>query len=98
MTPALAVFAPLVLAYWTALVWCVDRWNAPTEYFAHCWLVPPVAAWLLWSRRAEWSPRPRVVDPKGWLRLAPARRGRPAGAGRGWAAGCAGTVALALRR
>lgn len=72
MTPALAVFAPLVLAYWTALVWCVDRWNAPTEYFAHCWLVPPVAAWLLWSRRAEWSPRPRVVDPKGWLLLAPA--------------------------
>lgn len=72
MTPALAVFLPLCAAYWTAVQWCVDRWNAPTEYFAHCWLVPPVAAWLLWSRRAEWSPRPRAVDPKGWLLLAPA--------------------------
>lgn len=72
MSVALAVFLPLVVAYWTALQWCADRWNAPTEYFAHCWLLPPVAAWLLWSRRTEWSPRPRIVDPRGWLLLGPA--------------------------
>jgi len=72
VTIACMVFLPLLVAYWTALQWCVDRWNAPTEYFAHCWLVPPVAAWLLWSRRAEWSPRLRAVDPRGWLLLGPA--------------------------
>jgi exosortase len=72
MIPTLAVFVPLAVAYATALLWCVDRWNAPTEYFAHCWLVPFVAAFLVWSRRAEWRARPRAVDPRGWLLLGPA--------------------------
>ena len=72
MTPALAVFLPLLIAYATALAWCADRWNAPTQYFAHCWLLPPLAAFLVWSRRPEWSTRRRCVDPRGWLLLGPA--------------------------
>lgn len=72
MTPLLAVFLPLLAAYAPALAWCAERWNAPTEYFAHCWLLPPLAAWLVWSQRAGWSQRPRRVDPKGWWLLGPA--------------------------
>lgn len=72
MIPTLAVFLPLLVAYATALAWCADRWNAPTDYFAHCWLLPPLAAYLVWSQRAVWSPRPRTVDPRGWLLLGPA--------------------------
>ena len=51
MKPFLCVFLPLLLAYATALLWCADRWNAPTEYFTHCWLVPFVGAMVVWFRR-----------------------------------------------
>lgn len=72
MNAALLVFLPLVVAYAVTLVWCVDRWNAPTGYFAHCWLVPPLAAFLAWQRRAVWGARPCAVDRAGWWLLAPA--------------------------
>lgn len=68
MRPFLLVFLPLLLAYATALGWCVDRWNAPTDYFAHCWLVPFVGAAVVWSRRRDWQARPRALDLRGlWL-------------------------------
>lgn len=68
MRPFLLVFLPLLVAYATALTWCVERWNAPTEYFAHCWLVPPVGALIVWLRRREWRERPRRTDLRGlWL-------------------------------
>ena len=68
MKPFLCVFLPLLLAYVTALQWCVDRWNAPTEYFAHCWLVPLVGALVVWLRRKSWQTRPRATDLRGlWL-------------------------------
>ena len=41
-------------------------WNTSSA-FNHCWLVPPIAAWLAWQRRARLrvlSPRPSV-----WLAL-----------------------------
>lgn len=72
MTPLLRVFLPLAIAYGLTLVWCVERWNAPSGSFQHCWLVPPVAAWLCWQRRASWSALPATVDPRGWWLLGPA--------------------------
>ena len=54
MKPLIAIFLPLVVAFASAIGWCVDRWNAPTEYFTHCWLVPAVAAALIWRRRVIW--------------------------------------------
>lgn len=63
-----AIFLPLLIAYSGVLRWCVDRWNAPTEYFAHCWLVPFVAMFVIWGRRDEWRSRPCVLDLSGlWL-------------------------------
>ncbi|MCK5940777.1 MAG: exosortase [Planctomycetes bacterium] len=68
MIPFVAVFLPLLVAYAMALAWCVDRWNAPTEYFAHCWLVPFVGLAVVWFRRRSWRLRPQRVDLRGlWL-------------------------------
>lgn len=72
MKPLFAVFLPLLVAYGAALGWCVDRWNAPTEYFAHCWLVPLVGAAVVWHRRASWATQPRAADARGWWLLGPA--------------------------
>ncbi|MGC6489033.1 MAG: exosortase/archaeosortase family protein [Planctomycetota bacterium] len=70
MGPLVAVFLPLGVAYATALAWCVDRWSAPTQYFAHCWLLPFVAAVVLWLRREQWRRQPRETDLRGlWLLL-----------------------------
>ena len=66
MTTLLAVFVPLLLCYAVTLWWCVERWNAPTQYFAHCWLVPVVAAIVTFRRRARWRAVPRAVDRRGW--------------------------------
>jgi exosortase len=68
MKPFLCVFLPLLLAYATAVLWCTDRWNAPTEYFTHCWLVPFVGVLVVWFRRKTWRSRPRETDLRGlWL-------------------------------
>lgn len=72
MIPFLAVFLPLLVAFGSTLRWCVERWNSPTQYFEHCWLVAPVAAFVLWRRRAEWGAVPRTCDARGWLLLVPA--------------------------
>lgn len=66
------VFLPLVVAYATALRWCVERWGAPTQYFEHCYLVPLVMALVLWWRRAEWRRRPAAPDAGGLWLLVPA--------------------------
>ncbi|MCB9885176.1 MAG: exosortase-associated EpsI family protein [Planctomycetes bacterium] len=72
MKAFLFVFLPLLLAYATALQWCVDRWNAPTQYYEHCWLVPLVAAVVIWIRRRDWLTRPAGVDLGGLWLLVPA--------------------------
>ena len=56
MRAFLTVFLPLLVAYGVTLSWCIDRWNAPTLYFEHCWLVPFIAGAVLWARRADWRP------------------------------------------
>jgi exosortase len=72
MTPALAVFAPVLVAYGLALLWCIERWNAESGSFAHCWLVPFVAAVVVWQRRRALAAMPRAVDRRGWWLLGPA--------------------------
>ncbi|MFK7742807.1 MAG: exosortase/archaeosortase family protein [Planctomycetota bacterium] len=71
MKPFLLIFLPLLIAYTTAIGWCIDRWNAPTQYFAHCWLVPFVGAAVVWWRRSDWRKRPRATDLRGLLLLVP---------------------------
>ncbi|MBL8728729.1 MAG: exosortase [Planctomycetes bacterium] len=71
MRPLLAVFLPLLLAYAPTLRWCVERWNAPTQYFEHCWLLPFVAAWVVWARRRQWRAAPAQRDRRGWWLLGP---------------------------
>ncbi len=48
-----AVYAPEIAA-------AVAVWNSSTAY-GHCWLVLPIAAWLLWERRALLAMAPRPV-------------------------------------
>jgi exosortase len=72
MTAFVAIFLPLLVAYGVTLQWCIDRWNAPTQYFAHCWLVLPVGALVLWWRRDEWRQRRAALASAGWWLLAPA--------------------------
>ena len=72
MKPLVAIFLPLVVAFWASIAWCVDRWNAPTEYFTHCWLLPAVAAVVIWRRRSTWRLAPRQPDVRGWWLLGPA--------------------------
>ena len=62
MTAAFAIFLPLLVAYAMALQWCADRWNAPTMYFQHCWLVPVIGALVVWSRRLRWRTQPAWCD------------------------------------
>jgi exosortase A len=68
-----AALAALVVALALLLVLFQDEaaaavrtWNTSTA-FNHCWLVPPIAAWLAWQRRA----RLRVLapQPSAWLAL-----------------------------
>lgn len=72
MQALLMVFLPLLIAYGVTLRWCIERWNAPTQYFAHCWLVVPVAAFWCWRGRAQWRLRAAVPDPRGFWLLGPA--------------------------
>lgn len=66
----LLVWLPLLVAYLPTLGWCVDRWNAPSQYFAHGWLVPPAMAFLLWRTRTSWSKIAAAWDRRGlWLLL-----------------------------
>jgi exosortase len=68
----LAWLLPLCLAYVPALWWCVERWNAPSGYFEHGYLVAPIGIAVVWWQRAAWRTRPAAVDPRGWWLLGPA--------------------------
>lgn len=68
MSAAAAVFVPLLVAYATTLWWVGERWSAPTQYYAHGWLLPLLGAFVAWSRRATWSKVPAAVDRRAlWL-------------------------------
>src|SRR4051794_33325176 len=46
-----AGLAVLAVAFWPETAAAVSTWNASTAY-GHCYLVLPMAAYLLWERRA----------------------------------------------
>ncbi len=71
MNAFVAVMLPLLVAYAPTLAWCVERWNAPTQYFAHGWLVPLVAAAVVWTRRRHWRTAPAIPDRRAVWLLAP---------------------------
>ena len=63
MTATLKVFLPLLIAYGVTLGWVVDRWNAPTQYYQHGWLLPLVAGFVIWARRDRWTKVVAISDP-----------------------------------
>ncbi len=71
MKAFLRVFLPLLIAYGATLAWCMERWNAPSQNFAHAWLVPLVGAFVVWHRRRQWGGVESVVDRRGWWLLGP---------------------------
>ncbi|MEY4831763.1 MAG: Exosortase, partial [Planctomycetota bacterium] len=66
------VALPLLVAYASALWWCVELWSLPEGYFAHGPLVPAVMAYVVWSRRAEWRKVAASPDVRGFWLLGPA--------------------------
>ena len=62
---ALLVLATLLLYRDTAAA-MVDIWSR-SDTFAHCFLVLPISAWLLWLRRADITAQP--PEPMPWLLL-----------------------------
>lgn len=65
LAPAWAAFSLLIIAAWfPTLKWMVERWEEKDSYMAHGWLIPPIAAFLLWQSRAALKALPRNA-PKG---------------------------------
>jgi EpsI family protein len=42
----------LLASFWSPACWMVDRWGAPNSYYSHGFIVPLVAAYLVWRDRA----------------------------------------------
>ena len=72
MSPLWFVAMPLLVAYASALWWCVELWSLPEGYFAHGPLVPAVMAYVVWARRSEWRKVAAVPDVRGFWLLGPA--------------------------
>ena len=84
---ALALVAALILAAFHAdLFHLVSIWWTSTT-FGHCLFIPPVIAWLVWTRRRELA----ALEPRSWW---PGLAIVAAG-GFGWLLGDAGGVAFA---
>jgi len=60
----LAATALLVAGYLPTLAWLVDRWLAEGSYYAHGFLIPPIAAGWLYLRRDRLRAAPK--RPAGW--------------------------------
>ena len=67
--PALASLAAITvlfgIAFYPAMVALVDAWSAQTQTYSYGFLVPPVAAWLIWIRRDELRRLP-ITHSFGW--------------------------------
>src|SRR5581483_8883832 len=65
--PGAAVAAPLALLYWrTVRDFGVEAWTDP--HSSQGLLIPPICAFLAWTRREETLSAPAVHDPRGlWL-------------------------------
>lgn len=72
MNAFLAIFLPLLIAYETAIRWCIDLWLLPDSYFGHGPLVPLVMAFVIWNRRRVWGLQQAKPDPRAWWLLGPA--------------------------
>ncbi len=69
----LAVFiVATLLLYRDTATAMVDIWLR-SDTFAHCLLVPPISAWLIWRRRADFTAQPLAAAP--WLLLPMAMTG-----------------------
>ena len=53
----------LLWAYWPVLAQMAERWSSDPQ-FSHGWIVPLIAAYILWDRRRFLSARP--PRPAGW--------------------------------
>jgi exosortase len=69
--PFVLVFLPLLVAYAPTWWWCMQRWSAETQYFAHGWLVPLVGAAVVWRTHPRWRAAARRTDARGWWLLGP---------------------------
>ena len=67
----LLIWLPLAIAYGVTMAWVVDRWNAPTQYYQHGWLLPLVAAFVIVSRRDRWSRSMARTDLRAFWLLVP---------------------------
>lgn len=50
----------ILLAFHRDAIHLVNQWNSST--FAHCWLIPPIIGWLVWTRRVELA----KLQPQAW--------------------------------
>lgn len=48
-----AFTALLLAAYYPTFRWMIQRWDESGSYMSHGWLIPPIAAWLLWQEKKE---------------------------------------------
>lgn len=72
MRAFLLIFLPLLIAYETAICWCVELWWKPDYYFGHGPLVPLVMFAVLWQRRKLWRLQPAKTDTRAFWLLGPA--------------------------
>lgn len=57
----LAITQTIILALFLRdAIHLMSQWNSST--FAHCWLIPPIIGWLVWTRRAELT----QLQPQPW--------------------------------
>jgi exosortase A len=58
-----ACIAGLIASYWSTARAMVDTWIVSSTY-AHGFLIAPISAWLIWSRRRPLATLPVRVDPR----------------------------------
>ena len=68
---SLLVLLPLLVAYAAAAVWIGERWVMEDSDYAHGPVLPLVAAWAVWMRRAQLRAVRIASDQRGWLLLVP---------------------------
>lgn len=57
----LAITQTIILALFLPdAIHLMSQWNSST--FAHCWLIPPIIGWLIWTRRTELA----QLRPQAW--------------------------------
>ena len=60
------------LVYYPTMRWLIHRWALGVWWHTHGFAVPPIAAWLAWTRLRQVSDLPRADSRLGFLFLVPA--------------------------